>query len=68
MKWAGEFLEWCRQSREAMREQANWLEAGKMRLLHNNVDTSQEAAAGYRHKIAELDALIAKIEADSRDV
>ena len=47
-----------------MGQQADWLESGRMRLLHNNVDTSREAAAGYRTKIAELDALILKVEAD----
>ena len=64
MQWAEEFLEWCKQSRETMGQQADWLESGRMRLLHNNVDTSREAAAGYRTKIAELDALILKVEAD----
>ena len=67
MQWAKEFLDWCKQSRETMGQQADWLESGRMRLTHNNVDTSQEAGAGYRAKIAELDALILKAEADVRN-
>ena len=64
MTWTQEFLQWCEHSREVSREQAEMLESGQLKLLHNNVNVSPDAAARHRRNIAELDGLILKVKGD----
>lgn len=64
MAWIDDFIEWCRDQREANLEQAERYESGRQRLFQHDVDTSDEAINRHRRVAADLSALIARAERD----
>jgi len=67
MDWRAEFLEHCKRSREMSLEMAEWLESGRAKFTHNDVDVTADAAARHRRNAEEMDRLIPKIESDLRN-
>jgi hypothetical protein len=62
VSWIDDFIEWCRNARQANLEQAERYESGQQRLLHNDVDVSEEAANRHRRIVADMTNLIARAE------
>jgi len=58
-------IAWCKEERQQMQKQLEWLEAGKAQFRTMTpgigwVDTTADDIKHYKQKIAELDVLIAR--------